>query len=189
MASTADIRNGLTIEMDGQMFTVIEFQRVKPGKGGAFVRMKLKNVRTGRVIDRTMNAGASITIIRLEAREMQYLFHDDTGYTFMDQETFDQIPVPEEIVGDKKKWLKEGDICKVMFREEEPLNLEVPFFLELEVTETAPGVRGDTVSGSGKPATLETGAVIQVPFFINQGDTVRVDTRSGEYLDRVARVK
>lgn len=189
MATTADIRTGLTIEMDGQMFTITEFQRVKPGKGGAFVRMKLKNVRTGRVVDRTLNAGASITIVRLDAREMQYLYQDETGYTFMDQETFEQIPLGEDIVGEQKQWLKEGEICKVMFRGDTPLTLEVPFFLELEVVETAPGVRGDTVSGSGKPATLETGAVIQVPFFVEQGDGVRVDTRTGQYLDRVMRAK
>jgi elongation factor P len=189
MATTAEIRNGLTIEMDGQMFVVTWFQHVKPGKGGAFVRMKLKNVRNGRVLDRTLNAGANITIIRLDAREMQYLFHDDTGYTFMDQETFDQIPIGEDIVGEQQKWLKEGEICKLMFHDETPLSLEIPFFLELEVVETAPSVKGDTVSGSGKPATLETGAVIQVPFFVEQGDTVRVDTRTGEYLDRVTRAK
>jgi len=189
MATTADIRNGLTIEMDGQMFMVTEFQHVKPGKGGAFVRMKLKNVRTARVIDRTLNAGAPITIVRLVSREMQYLFHDDTGYTFMDQETFDQVSLGEDIVGEEKKWLKEGEVCKVMFHDDTPLSLEVPFFLELDVVETAPPVKGDTVSGSGKPATLETGAVIQVPFFVEQSDTVRVDTRTGEYLDRVARGK
>ncbi|MBU1708360.1 elongation factor P [bacterium] len=189
MATTAEIRNGLTIEMEGQMFVVTWFQHVKPGKGGAFVRTKLKNVRTGRVIDRTLNAGASITIIRLEAREMQYLFHDETGYTFMDQETFDQIPIGEDIIGEDQKWLKEGEICKVMFHGDQPLSLEVPFFLELKVLETSPPVKGDTVSGSGKPATLETSAVIQVPFFVEQGDTVRVDTRTGEYLDRVTRAK
>jgi elongation factor P len=189
MATTADIRNGLTIEMDGQVFMITEFQHVKPGKGGAFVRMKLKNVRTGRVIDRTLNAGTPITMIRLDIHEMQYLYQDDTGYTFMDQETFDQISLGEEIVGEQTKWLKEGEVCKVMFHGDTPLILEIPFFLELEVVETAPPVRGDTVSGSGKPATLETGAVIQVPFFVEQSDTVRVDTRTGEYLDRVVRAK
>ncbi|MBM3324193.1 MAG: elongation factor P [Calditrichaeota bacterium] len=189
MATTADIRNGLTIEMDGQIFMVTEFQHVKPGKGGAFIRMKLKNVRTGRVIDRTLNSGASITIVRLEVRDMQYLYHDHTGYNFMDQETFEQLSLDEEIIGEQKKWLKEGEVCKVMFHENSPLILEIPFFLELRVMETAPGVRGDTVSGSGKPATLETGALIQVPFFIEQGDIVRVDTRTGEYLDRTARAQ
>jgi elongation factor P len=187
MATTADLRNGLTLEMEGQIFMVTEFQHVKPGKGGAFVRIKLKNVRTGRVIDRTMNSGSSISIVRLESRDMQYLFHDDTGYTFMDQETFEQMSLNEDIVGDQRKWLKEGEVCKVMLHENSPLILEVPFFLELKIVETAPGVRGDTVSGSGKPATLETGAVIQVPFFIEQGDMVRVDTRTGQYLDRTAR--
>jgi elongation factor P len=189
MATTADIRNGLTVEMDGQLFVIAEFQHVKPGKGGAFVRIKLKNVRTGRVIERTLNAGASIEIVRLDSRDMQYLFHDETGYTFMDQENFEQISLTEEIVADQKKWLMDGEICRVMFHGDTPLTLEVPFFMELKVTETAPGVRGDTVSGSGKPAILETGAAIQVPFFIEQGDTIRVDTRTGEYLDRIARAK
>jgi len=189
MATTADIRNGLTVEMDGQLFVIAEFQHVKPGKGGAFVRIKLKNVRTGRVIERTLNAGASIEIVRLDSRDMQYLFHDETGYTFMDQENFEQISLTDEIVADQKKWLRDGEICRVMFHGDTPLTLEIPFFMELKVTETAPGVRGDTVSGSGKPATLETGAAIQVPFFIEQGDTIRVDTRTGEYLDRIARAK
>jgi elongation factor P len=187
MATTADIRKGLTLQMEGQIFQIVDFQHVKPGKGGAFVRMSLRNLKTGRVIDRTLNSGAAIETVRVEARDMQFLYHDGTDYHFMDQESYDQITLPGEIIGDSGIWMKEGIVCRVNFLHDEPLSMEVPNFLELKITQTAPGVKGDTVSGSGKPATLETGAVVQVPFFVDQGDVIRVDTRTKVYLDRVQR--
>ncbi|RPH94601.1 elongation factor P [candidate division KSB1 bacterium] len=187
MATTADIRKGLTIQMEGQIFVVADFQHVKPGKGGAFVRITLKNVKTARVIERTLNSGASIDIVRVDVRDMQFLYQEGDMYHFMDQESYEQIPLGKELIGDGTKWMKEGIVCRVSFIGEQPLSMEVPNFLELEITQTAPGVKGDTVSGSGKPATLETGAVVQVPFFVDQGDIIRVDTRTSAYLDRVKR--
>jgi len=185
MATTADIRKGLTVQMEGQTFQITDFQHVKPGKGGAFVRITLKNIRTGRVIERTLNSGASIDIVRIETRDMQFLYKDGDSYHFMDQESFDQIFYGEDVIGENAKWMKEGIVCKISYLDMQPLSMEVPNFLELEITETAPGVKGDTVSGSGKPATLETGAVVQVPFFVEQGEVIRVDTRTSAYLDRV----
>lgn len=187
MATTADIRKGLTVEMEGQVFQITDFQHVKPGKGGAFVRITLRNVRTGRVIDRTLNSGASIEIVRIDGREMQFLYQEGDDYHFMDQESFEQTFLSKDMVGDNAKWMKEGIVCKVAYLDDQPLSMEVPNFLELEITQTAPGVKGDTVSGSGKPATLETGAIVQVPFFVDQGDVIRVDTRTSSYLDRVKR--
>ena len=187
MATTADIRKGLTVQMEGQIFQIADFQHVKPGKGGAFVRITLRNIKTGRVIERTLNSGASLDIVRVDTRDMQFLYKDGDGYNFMDQESFEQIVLGKELLGDNEKWMKEGIICRVSFLNEIPLSMEVPNFLELLITDTAPGVKGDTVSGSGKPATLETGANVQVPFFVDQGDIIRVDTRTSEYLDRVKR--
>jgi elongation factor P len=187
MATTADIRKGLTVQMEGQIFTIADFQHVKPGKGGAFVRITLRNIKTGRVIERTLNSGASLDIVRVDARDMQYLYREEDHYHFMDQESFEQVILGKELVGDSGKWMKDGIICRVSFMQDTPLSMEVPNFLELLITETAPGVKGDTVSGSGKPATLETGAVVQVPFFVDQGDIIRIDTRTAEYLDRVKR--
>jgi elongation factor P len=187
MATTADIRKGLTVQMEGQIFLIADFQHVKPGKGGAFVRITLRNVKTGRVIERTLNSGASLDIVRVDTRDMQFLYHDGNHYNFMDQETFEQVALDAELLGDNQKWLKDGVICRISFLVDVPLSMEVPNFLELKITETAPGVKGDTVSGSGKPATLETGAVVQVPFFVDQGDVIRVDTRTSEYLDRIKR--
>jgi elongation factor P len=188
MATTADIRKGLTVQMEGQIFLIADFQHVKPGKGGAFVRITLRNIKTGRVIERTLNSGATLDIVRVDARDMQFLYREEDMYHFMDQESFDQVAMGKELIGDNGKWMKDGMICRVNFLHDEPLSLEVPNFLELKITETAPGVKGDTVSGSGKPATLETGAVVQVPFFVDQGDVIRVDTRTGAYLDRIKRV-
>jgi elongation factor P len=187
MATTADIRKGLTLQVEGQIFQVADFQHVKPGKGGAFVRITLRNIKTGRVIERTLNSGASLDIVRVDTLDMQFLYKEGDMYNFMDQESFDQITLGKEMVGDNDKWMKEGVVCRVSFLQEVPLSMEVPNFLELEIIETAPGVKGDTVSGSGKPATLETGAVVQVPFFVDQGDVIRVDTRTSEYLDRIKR--
>ena len=187
MATTADIRKGLTLQMEGQIFQVVDFQHVKPGKGGAFVRMSLKNLKNGRVIDRTMNSGATIETVRVEGRDMQFLYRDADEYHFMDQESYDQVTLSKEMVGENSIWMKEGVVCRISYLYSIPLSMEVPTFLELQITQTAPGVKGDTVSGSGKPATLETGATVQVPFFVDQGDVIRVDTRTKEYLDRVKR--
>jgi elongation factor P len=187
MATTADIKKGLTVQMEGQIFVVADFQHVKPGKGGAFVRITLKNVKTGRTIERTLNSGATLDVVRVDARDMQFLYREGDFYNFMDQESYEQVAVAQEMVGDNSKWMKDGIVCRINFLDDQPLSLEVPNFLELLITETAPGVKGDTVSGSGKPATLETGAVVQVPFFVDQGDIIRVDTRTSQYLDRIKR--
>jgi len=187
MASTADIRKGLTLQMEGQIFEVADFQHVKPGKGGAFVRITLRNARTGRIIERTLNSGASIETVRVEGRDLQYLYHDGDFFHFMDQESYEQFQFNSSWIGDKSQWMKDGTICRVNFLDTEALTLELPNFLELEITETAPGFKGDTVSSTGKPATLETGAEVNVPLFCETGDIVRVDTRTGQYLDRVKR--
>ncbi|MCL4304512.1 elongation factor P [bacterium] len=187
MATTADIRKGLTIQMEGQIFEIADFQHVKPGKGGAFVRITLRNARTGRVIVRTLNSGASIDTVRVEGKDLQFLYGDGEFFHFMDQESYEQFQFTTDWIGDKAQWLKEGVVCRVNFLESEALTLELPNFLEFEITETAPGFKGDTVSNTGKPATLETGAEINVPLFCETGDVVRVDTRTGEYLDRVKR--
>ena len=185
MATTADIKNGLVIDMEGQLFTIIEFQHVKPGKGGAFVRTKLKNVLTGRVIDRTLRSGEKVDIVRIDARQMQYLYQDGNSFVFMDQETYDQVNVPDAIVGEAAGFLKEGEVVKISFNDETPLVLELPFFLNLLIIECEPGAKGDTVSNVTKPAKLETGAVVQVPLFVESGEKVRVDTRTGQYIERV----
>lgn len=186
MANTADFRNGLVLRYNGELMTIVEFQHVKPGKGGAFVRTKLKNVITGRVIDNTFRAGEKVDIVRLEAKMMQYLYQDGEDYVFMDGDTYEQVPLGSSIVDESiSQYLKDGIEYKVLFDGEIPLVVEVPFFLELEVTETEPGIKGDTVSSTTKPATLETGAVVQVPLFVNIGDVVKVDTRTNEYLERV----
>lgn len=186
MATTADFRNGLVIEIDGQLWTIIYFQHVKPGKGGAFVRTKLKNVLTGAVLERTYRAGERVTDVRLERRPVTYSYSDGHLYHFMDQNTFEMIPLSDEIIGeDQLKYLKENMACEGLVHEGNVLSVELPFFVELEVTETDPGVRGDTAQGGTKPAQLETGAVIQVPLFVEIGDVVKVDRREDKYLTRV----
>ncbi len=185
MASTADFRNGMVLEIDGQLFQIVYFQHVKPGKGGAFVRSKLKNVRTGAVLDRRWTAGERVTEVRLERRPVQYSYGDGDLRHFMDMETFDDIPITDDIVGDDQlKYLKEGMECSGLVHDGNVIMIELPFFIELEVVETDPGVRGDTASGGTKPAKLETGAVVQVPLFIEQGQVVRVDRREDKYLER-----
>ena len=184
MATTADIKNGLVIELDKQLFTIVEFLHVKPGKGGAFVRTKLKNVITGRVLDRTFRSGEKIEVVKLEDREMQYLYSEEDLYIFMDQETFDQINIPGEVLGDDAKFMKEGEIIKVYLHEDKPIITELPNFINLKIVECEPGLKGDTVSNVTKPATLETGAVVQVPLFIEEGEVIRVDIRTGQYLER-----
>lgn len=185
MYSTADFKKGLKIEIDGTPYVIVDFLHVKPGKGGAFVRTKLKNLLTGRVIDQTFRAGERVRRPDLMEREMQYLYREGDNFYMMDNETFDQIFLTGEQLGDARLFLKENLNVKVLFFNRQPVAVELPTFVELAVAETEPGVRGDTATGGSKPATLETGAVIQVPLFVEQGDMVKVDTRTGEYIERV----
>lgn len=185
MASTADFRNGLTIQIDGEIFRIVEFQHVKPGKGGAFVRTKIKNVRTGRVLDPTFRSGEKIEIVRLETREMQYLYKDGSGFVFMDEETYDQTALPNHLVDEVIDLMKENTSVQVLFHGSEALGLELPQSVELTIVETEPNDRGDTAQGGKKPAKLETGATVMVPFFVGEGELIRVDTRKREYLERV----
>lgn len=187
MATTSDIKNGLCIEHNGQLFSVVQFQHVKPGKGAAFVRTKLKNLKTGKVVENTFNAGVKITTVRIERRQYQYLYKDEMGFNFMHTETFEQVSIPEALI-DNPGLLKEGNIVEINFHAEDetPLTLEMPPFVELEVTYTIPGEKGNTASSTAlKPATLETGAEIMVPIFINTGDMIKVDTRDNSYSERV----
>jgi len=183
--STAEFKKGLKIQFDGQPYTIVDFQHVKPGKGGAFVRTKLKHMRQGRVIDNTFRAGEKVELVDFEEKHMQYLYKDDR-YNFMDTETYDQISLSSDEVGDARDFLKENTEVDILFIDGSPVTVELPNFLELQIVKTDPGIRGDTASGGNKPATLETGAVIQVPLFLNEGDIVKVDTRSWDYLGRVA---
>lgn len=186
MASTSNFRNGMVLEIDGQLSQIVYFQHVKPGKGGAFVRSKLKNVLTGAVVEKTWTAGERVTEVRLERRPVQYSYHDGQLYHFMDMGTYEDIPINAEVIGDDQlKYLKESMECQGLLHNDRVISVELPNFVELEVTETEPGVRGDTASGGTKPAKLETGAVIQVPLFIEQGEIVRVDRRDDKYLTRV----
>ncbi|HBC93536.1 MAG TPA: elongation factor P [Pelotomaculum sp.] len=184
MISTNDFRTGQTIEMEGDVFQIIEFQHVKPGKGAAFVRSKLRNVRTGAVIEKTFNAGEKLPKARIEKREVQYLYNDGKDYNFMDMESYDQTAMTSEQLGDAVKYLKENMIIQVLTFQEKSIGVELPNFVELEVVDTAPGIKGDTASGGSKPATLETGTIVQVPFFINVGDKLQIDTRTGNYIKR-----
>ena len=185
MASTADIRNGVVLSIDGQLWSVVEFQHVKPGKGGAFVRTKLKNVLTGKVVDRTFNAGAKVEIENVDRRDFTYLYTDGDGYVFMDQTDYDQITLDERIVGDAAKYMLEQQSVQIALNEGEPLYIELPPSVVLEITYTEPGLQGDRSNAGTKPATVETGAEIQVPLFVEQGTKVKVDTRTGDYLGRV----
>jgi elongation factor P len=181
---TSQFRNGLKVELDGAPFVMVYFQHVKPGKGGAFVRTKVKNLLNGKVLERTFRSGEKIQEADVEERTMQYLYHDGENLVFMDAESYDQIPFTDEVVGDAKLFLKENTEVEVLFWRGNPINIELPSFVELEVTKSDPGLKGDTSSGATKPATLETGATIQVPLFINEGEILRIDTRSGEYSER-----
>jgi elongation factor P len=186
VASTADFRNGIVLEIDGHLYQMVYFQHVKPGKGGAFVRTKLKNIRTGAVLDRTFTAGERVTDARLQRRPIQYSYVDGHFYHFMDQQTFDDIMLTEELIGaDQLKYLKEGMECEGLVHNEQVILVELPNFVELAVARTDPGVRGDTATGATKPATLETGATVQVPLFIEEGQVIRVDRREDKYLTRV----
>jgi len=183
--STAEFKKGLKIQFDGEPYSIVDFQHVKPGKGGAFVRTKLKHMRLGRVIDNTFRAGEKVELVDFEEKRMQFLYRDD-AYHFMDLDTYDQIALAPEQVGEARDFLKENTEVEILFIDGSPVSVELPNFIELQVAKTDPGIRGDTATGGSKPATLETGAVIQVPLFLNEGDVVKVDTRSGEYLARVA---
>ena len=183
--STNDLKNGMTLDLPEGLFAVVEFQHVKPGKGGAFVRTKLKNVRTGAVLDRTYRADEKLEQAIVEKREMQFLYRDGDHYVFMDNTSYDQINVEQAALGEAAKFLKEGDSAVLQMYKAEIVGVDLPAAVELTVTETEPGVQGDRVSGARKPATLETGHVVQVPLFVNQGDRIKVDTRSGDYLTRV----
>ncbi len=184
MVTAGDFRNGVTFEMDGQVMQIIEFQHVKPGKGAAFVRTKIRNVISGAVIERTFNPTEKFENAYVERKEMQYLYSDDSLYYFMDMETYDQIPLDENKLGDNFKFVKENTVCKIVSYKGNVFAVEPPIFVELEISETEPGVRGDTATNVTKTAILETGATIRVPVFINTGDVVKIDTRTGEYLER-----
>lgn len=186
MATTADFKNGLCIEFNGELYTLVEFQHVKPGKGAAFVRTRLKNLKTGKVIPNTFSAGVKIDIARVERRPYQFLYQDDSGYNFMHTETFEQVSIDEAIIS-APQFLKEGQTVEIMFHAETetPLSCDLPPFVELTVTYTEPGLRGDTATNTLKPATVDTGATVNVPLFINEGERIKVDTRTGDYSERV----
>ncbi len=183
--STSDFKKGLKIVFDGQPYTIVEFQHVKPGKGGAFVRTKLKHMRLGKVIDNTFRSGEKVDLVDFEEKHMQFLYKDDR-YHFMDTETYDQVSLSEDEVGDAREFLKENTEVDVLYIDGSATAVELPNFVDLAISKTDPGLRGDTAQGGTKPATLETGAVVQVPLFLNEGDIIRIDTRTGEYLARVA---
>ena len=185
MATSNDLKNGLVLNIEGQLWTVIEFQHVKPGKGPAFVRSKLKNVISGKVVDKTFNAGVKVETANVDKREMQYLYNDGTGFVFMDSSNYDQISIPTEVMGDATDYLLENQNAVVAIYEGNPIYVELPPSVVLEITFTEPGLQGDRSSGGTKPATVETGKQIQVPLFVEQGTKVKVDTRTGDYLGRV----
>jgi elongation factor P len=185
VATTNDLKNGMTLDLDGVLWNVVEFQHVKPGKGGAFVRTKLKNVLTGQVVDRTFNAGTKVDTATVDRRDMQYLYADGDDYVFMDTDTYDQVHVPAAAVGDASSYLLESMTATVATHEGTVLYVELPASVELVITYTEPGVQGDRSTGGTKPATLETGATVAVPLFITQGEKIKVDTRDGRYLGRV----
>ena len=183
--STNDLKNGMTLELDGTLFQVIEFQHVKPGKGGAFVRTKLRNVRTGAVVERTFNAGVKVGLAIVDRREMQFLYRDGDGFVFMDTESYEQVNVPAGIAGDTARYLSEGAMATVALYQGNPISVELPASAALKVTQTQAAVRGDTRTNVMKPATLETGYVVQVPLFVEEGERIKVDTRTGTYIERV----
>ena len=191
--TTADFRNGMGLKIKDKYYTIVEFQHVKPGKGGAFVRYKTKDLKTGRVVENTCNAGSKFESVQLITNEMQYLYNDGADYIFMDNESYEQVPVPEDMVGENSKWLRENDTCQLLFADNaqllyadtELLGVNPPMFIEAEVVETVPGAKGNTVQGATKPATIDTGAVVQVPMYLNEGERIKVDTRTGEFVQRL----
>ncbi len=185
MGSTADFRPGLVIKYNNELYTVIEFQHVNPGNWRAFVRTRLKSLRNGKVIENRFRAGEAIDVIRIERKEYQFLYRDGTGYVFMDKVNFEQLTVEERQIGDGAQFLKDGESIDILFNNTDITGIELPVSVELQVVETVPGVRGDTASNTTKPAQLETGATVNVPLFINEGDMLRIDTRTGNYIERV----
>ena len=184
MISAGDFRNGITIELEGNVFQIIEFQHVKPGKGAAFVRTKLKNIKSSGVVEKTFRPTEKCPQARIDRKDMQYLYSDGDLFNFMDVETYDQVALNAETIGDSLKFVKENEMCKVCSHNGNVFAVEPPLFVELEITETEPGFKGDTATGATKPATVETGAVVYVPLFIEQGEKIKIDTRTGEYLSR-----
>lgn len=185
MISAGDFKNGVTVEMDGGIWQIIEFQHVKPGKGAAFVRTKLKNIVSGGVLEKSFRPTEKLQLAHIDKRDCQYLYNDGDFYNFMDNETFDQIALNEDQVGDSLKFVKEQEIVKILSHNGNVFAIDPPMFVELVITESEPGVKGDTATGATKPAVVETGATVMVPLFVNQGDTIKIDTRTGEYLSRV----
>ncbi len=185
MASTSDFRPGMTIRMDGDLWEIIEFQHVNPGNWRAFVRAKLKSLKSGKVIETRFRAGEAVDQVRIETREYQYLYHDGSSFVFMDKESYDQINVEEKHLGKSAEFLKESETVEIAFNGTDIVSVEVPITVELRIVETVPGVRGDTATGAQKPAKMETGAMVNVPLFLNEGDVIRVDTRTGSYIERV----
>ena len=185
MISAGDFRNGITIELEGNVFQIIEFQHVKPGKGAAFVRTKLKNIKSGGVIEKTFRPTEKCPQARIDRKDMQYLYSDGDLFNFMDVETYDQVALNAETIGDSLKFVKENEMCKVCSHNGNVFAVEPPLFVELEITDTEPGFKGDTATGATKPAVVETGATVYVPLFVEMGDKIKIDTRSGEYLSRV----
>jgi elongation factor P len=183
--STSEFRNGLKIEIDGEPYAIVEFQHVKPGKGGAFVRTKMKSLKSGNVIDRTFRSGEKVDVPDLEEKTMQYLYAADKDRVFMDTTSYEQVSMNEKQLGESINYLKENMEIKVLYYKGQPINIDVPMFVELAIAKTDPGVRGDTASGGSKPATLETGAVVKIPFYLNEGDVIKIDTRTGTFIERV----
>ena len=183
--TTADFKNGLGLKIKDKICTIVEVQHVKPGKGGAFVRYKTKDLKSGRVVEQTCNAGSKFESVTLTTTEMQYLYNDGDNYYFMNMETYDQIPVSSDFIGDNAKWLRENDVCQLLYADEDLMGVNPPMFIEAEITETDPGFKGDTVQGGSKPATIDTGAVVQVPMYLNVGERIKVDTRDGKFVSRV----
>ncbi|MCR5784428.1 MAG: elongation factor P [Eubacterium sp.] len=185
MISAGDFRNGVTIEIEGNIYQIIEFQHVKPGKGAAFVRTKLKNIISGGVVEKTFRPTEKCPQAHIDRKDMQYLYTDSGLFYFMDNETYDQVALDQETVGDSLKFVKENEMCKVCSHNGKVFSVEAPLFVELTITDTEPGIKGDTATGATKPATVETGATVMVPLFVNQDDVIKIDTRTGEYLSRV----
>lgn len=185
MISTSDFHTGITIELEGEIYTVLEFQHVKPGKGPAFVRSKLKNLRTGSIVDKTFRAGEKMARAHLERKEIEYLYREDDSFHIMDMETYEQTTLSREQIGESVKYLKENDRLNIVMHGEKVVGVDIPITVNLVVADTEPGVKGDTASGASKPATMETGLVVQVPLFINSGDKIKIDTRTGSYIERV----
>ena len=185
MVTAGDFKNGITLEYDGNICQIIEFQHVKPGKGAAFVRTKLRNIISGGIVETSFRPTEKFPLARIDRKDMQYLYGDDDFYNFMDVETYDQISLTRESVGDALKFVKENEMCKVCSHNGNVFAVEPPLFVELEITDTEPGFKGDTATGATKPAIVETGAKVMVPLFVDQGDTIKIDTRTGEYLSRV----